>query len=228
MFTTLRAPLSALALASLSLCVLPSHAFGLGGLVGGAKPAAAAGAPADPDGFIKAAAGAEKLMGNSLQYLSNSLLAKERSAEFNARLESAAKLTDANERQAKTLEAQKDAVAALNEQTSGDKLKSDIDKLGTAQRAQLAASAFNFSLALLQDKALIEQSKALIASMSGNPMQLAKLGSIKDSASSLSNQLTLGSQIAGKMPDIFKAVGIAAPTSKDDKPKQVATGDKGD
>lgn len=228
MFTTLRAPLSALALASLSLCAVPDHALGLGDLVGSAKPAAAAGAPADPDAFIKSAAGAEKLMGNSLKYLSGSLLAKEKSAEFNARLESAAKLTDPSERQAKTLEAQKDAVAALNEQTSGDKLKSDIDKLGTAQRAQLGASAFNFSLALLQDKALIEQSKALIASMSANPMQLSKLGPIKDTASSLSNQLSIGSQIASKMPDIFKAVGIAAPTSKDDKPKQVATSDKGD
>jgi hypothetical protein len=92
----------------------------------------------------------------------------------------------------------------------------------------LGASAFNFTLALLQDKALIDQSKSIIASMSGNPMQLAKLAPIRDTATSLTNQISIGSQIAGKMPDIFKAVGVKAPTSKDDKPKQVTTGDKGD
>jgi hypothetical protein len=229
MFRTLRTPLSTLALAALSLCAATSsHALGLGDLVGGINASAGSAAPVDPDSFIKSAAGAEKLMGNSLQLLSRSLLSKEKSAQFDAAITSATKLTDPGERQAKTLEAQKDAVAALNEQTSSDSLKADIDKLNTAQRAQLGASAFNFTLALLQDKALIDQSKSIIASMSGNPMQLAKLAPIRDTATSLTNQISIGSQIAGKMPDIFKAVGVKAPTSKDDKPKQVTTGDKGD
>ena len=83
----------------------------------------------------------------------------------------------------------------------------------------LAASAFNFMLALLKDKDLVDQAKGLISGMATNPASLGKMGGVKDAASSLSNQLTAASQIAGKMPDIFSAVNVKAPASKDDKAK---------
>ena len=62
--------------------------------------------------------------------------------------------------------------------------------------------------------------------MSSNPMNATKLASVKDVASSVSNQISSASKIAGKMPDIFTAVGVKAPATKDDKPMVIVQTDK--
>lgn len=209
--------LSTLALAGFAAAP-PIHAFGLGDLTGGGKAAAA---PVDVGGFLKNVATAEGLMNNSLVTLLKSLGSKQKAAELESSLTAAAKLTDDSEKNAQKLAALQSAAAEANQQATGDKLKDDIKKMSKTQREQLTASAFNFSLAMLQDKALLDQSKSMITSLSSNPTQLAQLGNMRSAASSLGNQLEVGGKIAGLMPSIFSAVGVKAPTSKDDKPKEI-------
>lgn len=204
-------------------CSTSAHALGLGELVTGVSKGTQA--SGDPDAFIRSALVAEGLMGTALSSMVSSLASKEKAAEYEASMKAASALTDPAEKQAKTEEAQKSAVALINESTSNDAYQGKINKMSSAQKAQLAGAAYNFSLALLQDKALVGQAQGLMASMGANPLNATKLLSVKNAASSLSNQLALGGQLAGKMPAIFKAVDVKAPASAEAKPmelKQVA------
>lgn len=211
---------SALVALAALVSVPSAQAFGVGDLLGAAKPSAAPSAGAvDPDGFLKAAANAEKLMGNSLTLLVRSLASKEASASYESAMKAALSQTDPKEAQSQINAAQTNAAAALNEQVKGSQLKAAASAMNGEQRKQLGAAAFNFSLAMLQDKSLIDQSKGLVSGMSANPALLGKLGNVKDAVSSLSTQIEVGAKIAGLMPDIFSTVGIKAPASKDDKPK---------
>jgi len=191
-------------------------AFGLGDLTGGSKTTSSAG---DPDAFIKSALGAEKLMNNSVTLLVRSLASKKDAAEIDAKEKAANAVTDPAEKEAKLTEVRKSKEAVINANASTDKLKAEVAKMDGKQKEDLGAAAFNFMLALLQDKDLAGQAGGLISSLSSNPMNLVKIGSLKDVASSLSNQVLSASQIATKMPDIFSAVGVKAPVSKDEKPK---------
>ena len=193
--------------ASFACTVNPAFAqFGsLGGMVGAAK-GDSGGAPVDVDAFIKSAQTAEKLM-------------KEKAADLDAQRAAANAITDSKERDAKLLEVNKNSLAAINEAASNNNLAADIKKMDAKQREDIAAGAFNFMLALLQDKALVDQAKGIIASISTNPMMVTKLGGVKDVASSLGNQISDAGALAGKMPAIFTAVGVKAPATKDEKPK---------
>jgi hypothetical protein len=161
-------------------------------------------------------------MNNSVTLMTRALLSKEKVAEFDARKKAALSMTDAADKKAGLAEVKKSELAGINEFLGNAKAEQDIKKMDGKKKEELAASAYNFMLALLQDKALVEQSKGLVSSLSSNPMNLSKVGSIKDAGSSLSNQISAASDVAGKMPKIFSAVGVTAPTSKDEKQKVVA------
>jgi hypothetical protein len=188
---------------------------GLSKLVGGNS----SGSTVNPDAFLESAKSAEKLMTNSVTLLSRSLASKEQAAALKAERTAALAITDPAEKKAKLLEVQKSEIAAVNESISGAKIEDQVKSMDASRKSDLANASFNFILAVLQDKALIEQSSSLVSGIAANPMQLNKLGGIKDAASSVSNQLSAASSIASKMPKIFSAVGIEAPTSKDAKPK---------
>ncbi|WP_101102369.1 hypothetical protein [Macromonas bipunctata] len=187
----------------------------LGGLTGGSSSAAAA----DPQTFVASAQAAEKLMNNSVALLSQSLVSKEKAAALEAQRKAANETTDPAEKQAKLTEVRKSEMAALNESMANSQIESAVKKTSGKQREDLAAASFNFMLALLQDKALVEQGKGLVSSLSSNPMNITKMGGVKDAVSSMTNQISAASSIATKMPAIFTAVGVKAPTSKDEKPK---------
>lgn len=212
---------TALVAAALGAACVPAMAqFGkLGSLIGGGTGTSAA---TDPDAFVASALAAEKLMNNSVTLLSRSLASKEASAGLTAQRKAANEITDPAEKKAKLTEVQKSELALVNESLSKASIDSEVKKMDDKQRSDLGSAAFNFMLALLQDKALIDQGQGLISGMTTNPAALTKIGSIKNAVSSLSSQMSAASSIAGKMPAIFSAVGVKAPASKDEKPKAVA------
>lgn len=212
------------------LAIVVASAFGLmttpasaqfGKLIGGLGGGSTASASANPEDFVKTALAAEKLMNNSVALLAVSLSSKEKAAELEAQRKAANANTDPAEKKAKLTELNKSQQAALNEALSNANMEANIKKMDGQQRDTLAAAAFNFMLALLQDKALLEQGQGLVTSLSSNPMNISKLGDVKNVISSLSNQVSDASSIAEKMPAIFSAVGVKAPASKDEKPKVI-------
>ncbi len=190
-------------------------AFGLGDLVGGSKSAGG-----DPDAFIKTAQEADVLMNNSVGSLFKALASKEDLAKVEERQKTANAATDPKEKAAMQSEVFKSELAAVEQAKANKSFDSDIAKLDTAKKANLGASAFNFMLALLKDKDLIGQAQGLVTSLSSNPMNIGKLGAIKDASGNLSSQMAAASKVAGMMPGIFKVVKMEAPTKSDQKPME--------
>jgi hypothetical protein len=153
--------------------------------------------------------------------MSKALLSKDNVAALKAQQQAADAITDPKEREAKNLEIMKSQAAQVNEATSDAGYKNSVDKMDSEKRAQLGDSAYNFMLGVLKQGVLQQQSTGLISGMSSNPANLAKLGSVKDAASSIGNQLSITSTLASKMPAVFSTVGVKSPKSADEKPKVV-------
>ncbi len=168
----------------------------------------------DVDGFLKSALSAETLMRTSLDQMVSSLASKEEIAKIDELKKQAAEKTDAKEKGAVEQEIIKTEAAMLSAKDFDKLATEDVKKMDANQKKKLAGAAFNFVLAVLKDKELVGQSQNVISSMSSNPANLSKLGSIKDVAGSLKTQIELASSLAGKVPKVFSAVGVKNPPSK--------------
>jgi hypothetical protein len=206
-------------LTSITVIMPASAAFpSLPGLPSSGKPVAGS---IDPDTFLQTAKDAEGLLGQSLSSMSKALLSKEKVADLKAQQKAADAITDPKEKEAKNLEIMKSQAAQVNEATSDAAFKGNVDKMDSEKKAQLGDSAYNYLLGVLKEGVLQGQSKGLISGMANNPANLGKLGSVKDAASSIGNQLSLTSALASNMPAVFSTVGVKAPASADEKPKVV-------
>jgi hypothetical protein len=222
MFQTPKLKDATLALALACASILPQAHAQFGNLLSAAIGGGGKTAAGDPEAFLKTALVAEKLMNNSVAAMTRALVSKDKAAEFDAARQAATAVADPKEREAKLADVRKSEAAALNEATSNANFKSQIAQADGKKKEELGNAAYNFMLAVLQDKALLEQATGLVSSLAANPMNLAKLGSVKDVASSLSNQLAASANLVSKMPEVFSAVGVKVPASKDEKPKTMA------
>lgn len=192
----------------------------LGGLIPGAQKGAAT---VDVDGFLKNAGIAEALMRTSLDQLATSLASKEQIAQIDALKKQAAEKTDAKEKGAVDQEVAKSQAAVLNSLDFDKVANEDVKKMDAKQKQKLAGAATNFVLAALKDKELLSQSSTVVSSLGSNPANLSKLGTVKDAASSLKNQLELAGSLATKVPKVFSAVGVKNPPTKaSDEPVAVS------
>jgi hypothetical protein len=201
--------------------VITTASAGLPSLPGLPSTGKSSGGAIDPDTFLQTAKDAEGLLGQSLSSMSKALLSKEQVAALKAQQQAADATTDPKEKEAKNLDIMKSQAAQVNEAASDAGFKSSVDKMDSEKKAQLGNSAYNFTLGVLKQGVLQGQSKGLISGMSSNPAYLAKLGTVKDAASSINNQLSITSTLASKMPAVFSTVGVKAPASADEKPKAV-------
>ncbi len=183
--------------------------FSLPGLGG-----SGAAATVDVDGFLKNAGVAETLMRTSLDQMAASLASKEEIAKIDALKKQATEQTDAKEKGAIEQEIVKSQAALLNAKDFDKVASDDVKKMDAHQKKKLAGAATNFVLAALKDKELLGQSSGVLSGMAGNPANLSKLGTVKDAASSLKNQLELAASLATKVPKVFTAVGVKNPPTK--------------
>jgi len=198
---------------------------GLPGLSLPSLGGSSSGAPVDVDGFLKNAGVAETLMRSSLDHLVTSLASKEQIAQIDALKKQAAEKTDAKERGAVEQEVTKSQAAALNSIDFDKAANEDVKKMDSQQKQKLAGAAYNFMLAALKDKELVGQSSGVISGMSSSPANLSKLGTVKDVAGSLKNQVELAANLATKMPKVFSAVGVKNPPTKASDAPQAVSGD---
>lgn len=179
----------------------------------------------DVDGFLKNAVNAELLMRGSLDQLASSLASKEELAGIMALKKQAGEKTDSKEKAAIEQDIIKSQTALLNTKDFDKIANEDAKKMDAKQKKKLAGAAYNFMLAALQDKELISQSQGVISGLSGNPANLSKLGTVKDTAGSLKTQLELASSLVTKVPKVFTAVGVKNPPSKASDAPVVVSGD---
>jgi hypothetical protein len=214
--------LTAAAFATTIALVGSAHAFGLGSLTGGGKSDSSNSSSLTAESFIDAGKKAEMLMIKSLSYMHSALASKEEIAKVEALQKKADETTDTKEKEAILQEIQKTEAAAVHKAVSDKKAVDKIKQLDTEKKEKLAGSSYNFMLALLKDKKLIADSKSLISSLSSNPMNLSKVGGIKDVVSSLSSQVSISGQLASSLPKVYSAVGLEkGPSSEAEQPKDV-------
>lgn len=210
--------------AALLIGVSTTASAGLGGLTS-LLPGKTATSAVDVDGFLKNAALAEALMRTSLDQMATSLATKEEIAQIDALKKQAAEKTDAKEKGAIEQEIAKSQAAMLNARDFDKVANEDVKKMDAKQKEKLAGAATNFVLAALKDRELLSQSGTVLSSLSSNPANLSKLGTIKDAASSLKNQLEVAGSLATKVPKVFSAVGVKNPPTKASDAPVVVSGD---
>lgn len=193
----------------------------LPGLGGGSSNSAAV----DVDGFLKSAGIAESLMRTSLDQMATSLATKEEIAQIDALKKQAAEKTDAKEKGAIDQEIAKSQTALLNARDFDKVANEDVKKMDAKQKQKLAGAAANFVLAALKDKELLSQSSTVLNSLASNPANLSKIGTVKDAAGSLKNQLELAGALATKVPKVFTAVGVKNPPTKASDAPVAVSGD---
>jgi hypothetical protein len=219
----LRTSVQAIA-ATLIIGVATTAHAGLGGLTS-LLPGKSGNATVDVDSFLKNATAAEALMRASLDQMATSLATKEEIAKIDALKKQAAEKTDTKEKEAIDQEIAKSQAALLNSRDFDKVANEDVKKMDSKQKQKLAGAATNFVLAALQDKELLSQSSTVLTGLAGNPANLSKLGTVKDAASSLKNQLELAGSLATKVPKVFSAVGVKNPPTKASDAPVVVSGD---
>jgi hypothetical protein len=182
--------------------------------LGSLMPGQSSGAAVDVDGFLKNAGVAEALMRTSLDHMATSLATKEEIAQIDALKKQAAEKTDAKEKGAIEQEIAKSQAALLNSRDFDKVANEDVKKMDAKQKQKLAGAATNFVLAVLKDKELLSQSSGVMSGLAGNPANISKLGTVKDAAGSVKNQLELAASLATKVPKVFSAVGVKNPPTK--------------
>jgi len=222
----LRTSVQAIAAALIVGAAATAHA-GLPGLssLPGMGSTSSSNTAVDVDGFLKNASSAEALMRTSLDHMTSSLAAKEDIAKIEALKKQASEKTDSKEKEAIDLEIAKSQAAVLNSIDFDKVAKEDVKKMDAKQKQKLAGAAVNFVLAALKDKELLGQSSSMLSSLGSNPANLSKIGTVKDVAGSLKNQLELAGVLATKVPKVFTAVGVKNPPTKASDPVAEFQGD---
>jgi len=189
---------------------------------GGAKSAASSNA-GDVDAFLKTAEEADGLVRKSSDTLFQAVATKQQLDAHADVVKAANAVTDPKEKEAalkKASDDQQAQLAKVDYAAKSDEMKKSMD---AKKSAQVSASIYNFTLGMLKNKETMEKGQGIIASISGNPMAISKLGKAKDVVSSVSSQMGNISTIASGIQKLSAVVKLdALPTKASDAPRPVA------
>ncbi len=176
----------------------------------------------DIDAFFATAEQARTMMEDSAFYLIDALKSKELAQQLRDQRAAATKIADPKEKDAKLSEVDRSALAALEsidyDQQSAALEKEQDDK----KRQSVSASMWNFSLAVLKDKALVERGRTLISSAGSNPTMMSRTGRLKDTVSSLAGQAPASAKVVAGLQKVAKAIKVTEfPKSESDTPKSI-------
>lgn len=197
------------------------QAFGLGGLVGGNKSSGGGNAEQQIDDFLKTADQAHGLTAKSVETLAGALLTKEANDKLKADMDAAQATQDAKEKEANIRKVEADRMAALSK-VDWAKGAKEIEKSNDKKKqAQVGSSIYNFMLALLKDKDLMEKGSSLASSAASNPMLVTKLGKVKDVVGSISGQMDNMTKVATGLQKLSSVAKVTTlPTKATDEPKE--------
>lgn len=195
-----------------------------GGLLGGSKSDSKSSASAgDVDGFLKTAEEADGLIRKSADTLFKAVATKGELDAHADKVKAANQVADTKEKEAALKKASDDQQAQLAKVDFAAKSEDAKKTMDAKQKAQVGAAIYNFMLGMLKDKELLEKGQGIISSISGNPMAMTKLSSVKDVMSSVSGQMGNISTIASGIQKLSSVVKLEAlPTKTSDQPKPVA------
>lgn len=155
---------------------------GLGGMLGGNKVSAGASGDvaADVNTFVNKSAALSMLSGRAVMAINAAFASDTELAEKRAKIASFANITNPKEQLAKFEEVYKSEKAEAQGRLDSGEMEKRMGTLSEEKKKMIGAALLNFGIGTLQAAELTKSGQALIQSASGNPMNLTKLGPVKD------------------------------------------------
>lgn len=155
---------------------------GLGGMLGGNKASAGASGDvaADVNTFVNKSAALSMLSGRAVMAINAAFASDTELAEKRAKIASFANITNPKEQLAKFEEVYKSEKAEAQGRLDSGEMEKRMGTLSEEKKKMIGAALLNFGIGTLQAAELTKSGQALIQSASGNPMNLTKLGPVKD------------------------------------------------
>ncbi len=216
-----------MAMSSTLFSIAPQvQAFGLGDITSAVTPAKASGSSVsagDIDAFIKTAKEAETLIDTAANYIFKVVVSKEEVAKHEEAMKVANALTDPKEKEAKINQVEADRDTYLQKALVSKETEAKVKSMNKAQLTQFANASYTFMLGLLKDKQLGQASTSLVSGVTANPMLAPQLLSLKDSVSSVANQVQSAVKIGDGLIKLAKVGNLnIMPASTSEKPKAVS------
>jgi len=188
---------------------------GLGGLMGGAKNTGGD-VGADVNTFMGQSVALSTLASQSLVAINSAFLSAEESALIKAEQDAINKLTDTNEKQARTAKLYESQSAATKRLVDSGDMKARMASLDSEGRKQVGSALFNFGIGALQAVELSKTGQSLVSKAGANPMALPKVLPVKDA-------LPLLGKVMSDSGGVMVGVAKLAQGAKIDVPKVTAS-----
>ncbi len=202
--------------------VLPAQAQlgGLGGMLGGGS---AGGGGGDIDGrvktFVEGSAQINNLVVTSLSAINAAYASDSDAAQIRAKADAFTKATNPKEKEALAAEIVKTESAKLEELTKSADAVERTKKLDATKRKQVLDSLVNFGIGALQAVTLTDTGKSIISSVGTNPMNVTKVGPVKDALPLLANAISTSTKVIPGYYKVLRGANIEPPkVTADTKP----------
>lgn len=198
-------------------------AFGLPKVPGVPGAGGGGAGAADVDTFLAQGMLATELFVKAQTALALALASKEQRSQIKAEYSAMTQISNPQDKNAAAVALLKSSDALLAEKLSSATTEAELTSLSAEQKAEAAKSVAMLGLAVLMQKQQVETGTKLSASISSNPMQLAKVGAIKDSIGSMASNVKMGATYIAKFPALFKSIGVSVvlPTDASTKAEEI-------
>lgn len=193
--------------------------------VGGGSSAASGLAKQDFDGLFTLAGEADGLLGKSVNNLVQMVCNKDVADELNRKMKAAEETKDPKEREAAINKVKEEQTAALLAASEKQETASKLTQLNGEQKKLAGNSIYNFILAGLKDKSVVEMANGIVSKVQANPTSALsykdEVSRTKDLAANLPPQVSKIAQIGDNLIKLAKTskVELAVPKSASEAPK---------
>ncbi|MEI7783181.1 MAG: hypothetical protein WCK08_02265 [Betaproteobacteria bacterium] len=203
--------------------VIPAHAQfgGLGGMLGGGKPAAGGDVGTQVADFLKRSVVLSVLASNSLAKINAAFDNEEALARRRKEQEELSKITDPQEKQARAAKIYESERAESEKLAKSADLQDRMKNLDADKKKRIGEALFNFSIGALQAPALLQSGQNIMQGVGANPLNIAKVIPIKDALPLLGKVGSDAGTTIATFVKVAQGADISVPQAKaDSKPSE--------
>jgi hypothetical protein len=202
---------------------IPAHAQfgGLGGMLGGGKPAAGGDVGTQVADFLKRSVVLSVLASNSLAKINSAFDNEEALARRRKEQEELNKITDPQEKQARAAKIYESERAESEKLATSSDLQERMKNLDADKKKKVAEALFNFAIGALQAPALLQSGQNIIQGVGANPMNIPKVIPVKDVLPLLGKVGSDAGTTIATFVKVAQGADISVPQAKaDSKPSE--------
>lgn len=171
---------------------------------------------------------ADGLLQNSVANLVEMVCNKDVTNELNRKMQSAREIKDPKEREAAISKVKEGQKVALLEASENQETAGKLSQLSEKQKTLASDSLYNFVLAGLKDKTVVELANGIVSKVQANPsvaISYSKdISRTKDIATTLPSQVSKIVQVGGNLIKLAKTskIKVVVPQTSSDPAREVA------